>query len=290
MNFYGGTLSDYSTDLFTARAEAFINSTPTSQPFFLYLAPFAPHFGYVPHPSDTDSFAGIAPWRPPSYNEINVSDKPLWVRQLPLINSSRSSSGDLVRQRQIETLQAVDRSIGRLINILNQTGRLNNTVIIYTSDNGLTWGEHRILNEKICVYEECGRVPLWVHVPGIQARSEGKLVENIDFAPTIAELAGITVPNFVNGMSFVGLLSNPTMPWRNEILLEGWGQYRGQTNSRGFSAVRTPQYVYAVYNNSNQEFYDLAVDPYQLTNRVNNISYNTTITQLKNALNILKTA
>lgn len=285
---YGSAPQDYSTDVLAGISTQLIQNNPSNQPLFLYIAPFAPHYPFTPAPSDIGSFSSFPDWRPLSYNEADVSDKPQWVQQLPLLDATASAQGDANHRMQLESLQAVDRMVESVINMLSSKGELNNTVIFFTSDNGLSWGEHRFLDDKVCVYEECSKVPLWVSAPSIAARTDNNLVENIDFAPTIADFAGVPVPSNVNGMSFTNLLSDPQTPWRNGLLLEGWGHYSALTNLHGYQGVRTSQYVYAEYYNGDRELYDLLLDSFQLNNVVNDPSYSTIILQLQNLLNNLR--
>ncbi len=281
---FGSSPQDYSTDVLSAKAVQFINSTPSNQPFFLYFTPYGPHDPATPAQSDLGSYSGLLPWRPASFNEADVSDKPTWVRQLPLLTTTQIATGDAFRQRQLETLQSVDRAVSSIVSALSQTNRMNNTMIIYLSDNGLTWGEHRWLDNKGCVYEECVRVPLWVRLPGGVGRNDSNLVANIDLAPSIAEYAGVPVPSKVNGLSFMGLLNDPQASWRTNLLLEELG---GAT-ATNFQAVRTSQYVYAEYQNGDKELYDLQADPLQLNNIANDPNYAAIITQLQSLLAALK--
>lgn len=214
-----------------------------------------------------------------------MSDKPAWVQQLPLFTSSVMSAGDSLHRKQLESLQSVDRAISSIMDALERTGRLNNTIIIFTSDNGLSWGEHRWMNKKSCPYEECIKVPFWVRVPGVAGRIDTNLIQNIDFAPTLAHWAGVQIPTAVNGLNFSDLMTNPQTPWRSEILLEQLGTTDSGPN---FQSVRNSQYIYTEYPNGDRELYDLLVDPYQLTNIVTDPSYAGTVIQMQSLLNSLK--
>src|SRR5262249_50795505 len=143
---YGGTAQDYSTTVLSAKVSNFIASTPGNQPLFLYFTPYGPHDPQTPAPQDIGSYAGIAPWRPPSFNEADISDKPAWLQSFPLMDATAIAKADQVRQAQIETLQSVDRAVVNVINQLKQTGRWSNTILIFMSDNGVQWGEHRMSN------------------------------------------------------------------------------------------------------------------------------------------------
>jgi N-acetylglucosamine-6-sulfatase len=261
---YGSSPTDYSTDVIASKAAQFIFNAPANQPLFLYFTPAGPHSPAKPADIDIGKYAGIAPWRPPSFNETDVSDKPTWIQSLPLLTSTDIASIDSFREGQLETLQSVDRAVKSVWDALASTGRLNNTIVIFLSDNGLSWGEHRLVNSKECPYEECIRVPMWIRTPGGQSRDDPHLVENIDLAPTITDFAGvIPTSSKINGVSFRPLLTNPNAPWRSEIFLEELGTASTTTT---FQAVRNSQYIYIEYANGDRELYDLLADPYQLQN------------------------
>ncbi|MDQ3697942.1 MAG: sulfatase-like hydrolase/transferase [Gemmatimonadota bacterium] len=282
---YGSGPQDYSTSEVARQAVQFITSTPSTQPIFLFFTPFGPHEPAKPEPGDIGTFSTLPPYRPPSYNEADVSDKPAYVQGLPVMDSTAIAASDAFHVRQVEALQSVDRAVAQLIDTLVATGRWSNTIFVYVSDNGLTWGEHRLKDRKNCVYDECMRVPMWVRVPGLTSRTDDHLVSLIDLAPTIAEWAGATPTIPVNGMSLVPLLNNPAASWRTEVLTE----FLGATNTaNSFSAVRTAQYLYAEYWNGDRELYDLQADPFQLTNVVTDPAYAATVTTMQNLLAALK--
>jgi len=283
---YGSAPQDYSTSVIAQKAVSFIETTPANQPLFLYFTPVAPHAPGTPAPQDVGTYASLAPWRPPSYNEADVSDKQSWPSTSPLLTATQQASGDALRITQIESLQAVDRAVRDIVDALIRTNRYQNAAVIFMSDSGLLWGEHRRIDSKECAYEECIRYPLWVRVPGVTASStDTHLISNIDIAPTVAEIAGVPPSTSVNGQSFVSLLTNPSAPWRTEILLENLAVFPIGT----FDAIRTSQYKYAdYYAIGGREFYDLAIDPYELDNRVNDPAYSSIIQQLQNLLATLK--
>ena len=282
---YGSSPADYSTDLLTNKAAQFIQSTPAGQPFFLFLSIYAPHEPFTPAPGDIGSLNGIAPWRPPSHNEADVSDKPTWVQNLPLATAQQLANFDGINQAELESLAAVDRAVDQIMSTLAAENRLGETMVVFTSDNGLSWGEHRWFVSKDCAYEECIRVPLFVRVPGATPRVENNLVQNTDLTVSIADWAGVVPTSPTNGDNLVDLISNPATPWRSEVLIEVLG--RGP--ERNFQAVRSDQYLYAEYQNGDRELYDLAVDPYQLDNAYTNPAYAAVISALQSALANLKT-
>lgn len=281
---YGTGSQQYSTNVIAAQAVQFINATPNGQPFFLVLAPTAPHHPFTPDPQDVGAFSGHPAWRPVSYNEADVSDKPSWVQALPLISTAEQDSLDLEHQKQLESMLAVDRGVATIMDALSATGRLGSTVVIYTSDNGMSWGEHRWVDSKLCPYEECIRVPLWIQMPGITGRVDDHLVQNVDLAPTIAELADVSLMTSpVNGRSLLPLLTDPNAGWRTEIFHETYSILQ-----RRHVAVRTGQYTYVEYVNGERELYDLVADPYQMLNVYSDPNYQAVIPGLQALLAILK--
>ncbi len=274
---YGTGPQDYSTDELSREAAQFITSTPATRPLFLYFTPYAPHAPATPAPGDIGTFAGFPKWRPRSYNEADVSDKPAWIRAQPLLTAAEMAAEDAFHERQLESMQALDRSVSNLVAALKQSGRWNSTLLVFAGDNGLVWGEHR-LQGKDCVYEECVRVPLWVRLPGQTPRVDSSLVGLIDLAPTIAAWVGTTPATRVNGLNLLPLLASPAAPWRSEILLEELGT---TTTMTSFQGVRTARYLYAEYLNGDRELYDLAVDRDQLDNIVNDPANAGTIATLR---------
>jgi arylsulfatase A-like enzyme len=131
---------------------------------FVYFAPFASHSTTAavdsyptPGRGDAGTHAGLPPWRPATYNEADVSDKPLWVRDLPLLSPAQINTGDQFRIAQLESLLAVDRAVAQLIDALIDTGRYDNTVFVFSRTTGYP-GEHR-WSAKSGVPQECIRIP-----------------------------------------------------------------------------------------------------------------------------------
>lgn len=282
---YGRAAEEYGTDVVARKAVQFIEQGG-SAPLLVYYAPFAPHAPATPHPQDAAAFGDLAPWRPASYNEQDVSDKPEWVRRLPSLGPQQQAGGDEFRKSQLRALAAVDRAIGMIIDALRRTGRLENSIVVFTADNGLSWGEHRWLDRKSCPYEECVRVPFIVRGPGIPAgHTDPRFVQNIDIAPTFAELAGVRPDGSVDGRSLLALLRGADLPWRAEILTEYWGQPQ-----LTWAAIRTDRWKYVEYENGDRELYDLSADPYEMTNVVASPQHAQVVTDLRQRLDALRRA
>lgn len=297
---YGTDANNYASDVFTNQAVHFLATQPNeSQPFFLQVDYTAPHSGpilvggYFEPPTPAPRHLGIMnqyqPVLPPSYNEMDVSDKPIVIRNLAPLNALDTNMIIENEKARLGTMLAVDEGVKRIMDELRLKGELANTYIIFTSDNGYQQGEHRIPEGKEWVYTESNQQYLVIRGPGVipgQVRNE--VVGNIDLAPTIVEWTHTTPGLTMDGDSLNGLLTNPstTQPSRNDILLEDW--YGGNP----YKAIQTPDYLYAEYdyNSSTQaneiELYTLTgdachgADPYELESQHANPCENATIAQL----------
>jgi N-acetylglucosamine-6-sulfatase len=279
---YGTQPADYSTDVLAAKATAFIHAS-AGTPFFLYLAPAAPHAPFTPAPRHAGAFADVAPWRPPSYNEADVSDKPAWLQtQWPL----GDEKVDNQHIGQLETALAVDDALAGILQALDDTGQRSNTVIIFLSDQGVAWGEHR-WDSKRCPYEECIRMPLVMLYPGVTTPAiiRSEIVLNIDLAPTILELAGVSIPPSIEGNSLLPLLNNTAVNWRSDFLLEQW---QGGSQVTSYTGMRNAAWKYVEYETGETELYDLAADPYELVNVAANPAYAQVLATLNGRLDELK--
>jgi N-acetylglucosamine-6-sulfatase len=258
---------DYSTDVLAGHAVSVIEQAPG--PFFLTFAPYAPHLPANPAPRHENAFPRLEAWRPPSYNEDDVSDKPDWVRTLPSMSPGQQRELDEFRRDQLRSLLAVDEGVARILEALERTGRLQNTLIVFTSDNGYAWGEHR-RSTKMDPYEESIRVPFVLRYDALALppREERQLALNIDLAPTFAHLAGTFLP-LADGQSLLPLLTTPTVPWRSDFLIE---HLRASATARmpTYCGVRTKSSLYVSYETGEEELYDLVADPYELTNLAKN--------------------
>jgi arylsulfatase A-like enzyme len=272
---YGSAPADYLTDVMREKAKTFISdAVAAGEPFFLYLAFKAPHLPQIPAPRHEGLFQGIPAWRPPSYNEADVSDKPAWIQARPFQDSVEL---DQIRVDQLEMLQAVDEAIGGstthgitgVMEHLRTLGVAENTLVVFFADNGWMWGEHR-LRAKNNPYEEAIRSPMLVHYPKLAPlpRTEARFALNIDLAPTFAELVGVGVPIAHDGQSLVRVLDGTAPAWRADFLTEGW------PGNHPWATVREAQWKYTEIPVTigdpgtafERELYDLLNDPYELQN------------------------
>jgi N-acetylglucosamine-6-sulfatase len=266
--FSGSRAGDfYPTDAFATKTAEFIRRMKgKSRPFFMYLATKAPHAPAEPAPRHTDAFPGAQAPRSPAFNEEDVSDKPAWIREMDLLTPEQLDEIDELYRARLQSMLAIDEMIKRLVDSLEYSGKLENTYIFFTSDNGKTMGEHRRQKGKLSAYESDIRVPLIVRGPGVPEDTVREhLVLNNDLAPTFAQLGEVSPPSFVDGRSLGPLLSpNPPPPsrWRSAFLVEAYGN-KGESMP-AYKAVRTTDHLGVKYTTGERELYDLTEDPYEL--------------------------
>jgi N-acetylglucosamine-6-sulfatase len=260
MRQYGTATTDYLTDVLADEAVKFLQSA--TGPFYLEVAPRAPHLPATPAPRHATLFGTAKAPRSPSFDEADVSDKPAAISSLPLLTSTQQTAIDREYRKRLRSQMAVDDMVKRIVDTLRAAGNLGNTYVVVGSDNGYQLGEHRIDNGKNVPYEESLRTALYARGPGIPAGGwVSQQVGNVDVPVTFAAMAGVTPPSFVDGRSFLPLAQGATVPWRQTYLLG-----RGGSSSEKYAGLRTSRYTYVEYNTGEREFYDRQTDPYQLTN------------------------
>src|SRR5689334_10791579 len=186
----------------------------------------------------------------------------------------------------LRCLQSVDDGVGAIYEALEETGRLDDTVIIYSSDNGYLWNEHQ-LGDKRAAYEESIRDPLLIRYPGVikpGTKIDG-ITLNVDVAPTILDLAGAKVPADMQGRSWAPLLKGKTDDWRKSALFE-YVWEKPYPRVPGWQAVRTDRWKYIHYDGVNDmdELYDLQTDPYEMKNLIHDDGQREQLNQLQNEL------
>ncbi|MDQ4078932.1 MAG: sulfatase-like hydrolase/transferase [Chloroflexota bacterium] len=313
---YGTNTKDYQVDVIANKASTFIRSADgrnDAQPFFLLLTPASPHFEVTtilsmqsysdqwkltirPAKRHQGTIKATLP-AVDSFNEVDISDKPAWLQKFPLMTDTDMANNAKRYNDMLEATRAIDDLVGTVFSALEQTKEIGNTAIIFVSDNGYNYGEHR-LAEKMHVYEESLRVPLYLTAPGFTTKqSISRTVINTDLAPTIAQFAGVTPSLTVDGTSFIPLLSNPNQSWRKRHLIEHGLFKEGVFHFPPYAAIRTfegdlmPHLLYAEYQDAalpNTEFYDVTQDPYQLTSLYNDESRSSQRARLATLLGQLK--
>jgi arylsulfatase A-like enzyme len=272
---YGTAASDYLTDILAKKTINFITkSVADAKPFFVILAPLAPHSPATPAPRhvgyhDTTPFPHNA-----VFNEADISDKPKPIRDLPLLTQSQINGTAMLYRRKLDSLMAVDEAGEQIIKTLAALGVLENTDILVTSDNGFSFGDHRWVF-KMTQYDGTVRVPLFWRGPGIPAgATRDQFVSNVDVTATILARTGGVPPRELDGQSFASILkpTGASRAWRSGVFIEdylsderfpeqGYRYWEVQTPVRMFGEVRGPNYV-------QRESYDMTLDPFQATNTV----------------------
>jgi N-acetylglucosamine-6-sulfatase len=299
--FYGYTLNEnavlttycaipepscYQTDVYRDKANEIIRRRVPEGPFFLWVAFLADHSGGPREPGDPlnqatpdpaprhrDLLEGRPLPQAPNFNEADVSDKPLVIRRRPLINARQRAAIEENWQQRRETLMAVDEAVTSMIETLRATGELDNTLVIFTTDNGFFHGEHRIRNGKVQHYEESIHLPLYMRWTGNRSLPRGvharQLVSNVDDAATIVTAAGARPGLVLDGTSLLGLWRDNRKELGRDLLVD---------NMPGvihFDAIRSRNFKYVEHQNGDRELYDLARDPYELESQHLNPSYDT---------------
>ncbi len=258
--------TDYSTDVLAELTERFVRSN-ADQPFFAVFAPFAPHDPAIPAARHVGLFDALPDWRPPNWQESDVSRKPAYVRwHQSQVTPGTIDARDALRRREFESLVSVDEAVGRLLDLLETLGLADDTLVVFTSDHGLHWGEHW-LGTKFTSYEEAIRVPLLMRGPGVEAGEREQMVAGIDLAPTLLQLAGTAPIHKSDGQSLVSLLAGAAGPFRRELLIQNSSGLIVQPNR----AIRTSRWKYIETQEDagpSLELYDLASDPFELENLV----------------------
>jgi N-acetylglucosamine-6-sulfatase len=281
---YGTQPKDYLNDVLTRYATAFLRQAAAEPaPFFLYVGVSNPHSPTIAAPRHLGRHQGAVLPRSPAFNETDKSDKPALLRSLPPLSPAQIAELTAAYRRRLDSLVAVDEMVREIVETLEATGKLANTYILFTSDNGFHLGDHGLIAGKNTAYTTDTRIPLIVRGPGIRAGAvSDALIVNTDFAPTFAAIAGLTPPVSVDGRSFLPLLRDPDAVWpRQSVLLErrvAEGQLFRQAKAAGlaredverasrFQGLLTQEWLYVEYPETGErELYELAADPYQLDN------------------------
>lgn len=255
------TLAGYVTHVLTSKSVRFLRGFEQSDgdPWFLYVAPTAPHKPAIPEPKYAD--APIPRWHPsPSVFEADRSDKPPWVRTT---SASLTAVRDF-RARQLRTLMSVDDLVARLFRELQSLREKRRTIAIFLSDNGVFWGEHG-LTRKSAPYTEDVSVPMALRWPGHvePGTTDGRNATNVDVAPTMLAAAGFTPSSPMDGRSLLDSWTRPV------VFTEHWGLRGGIPR---WKAVRTSRAQYVEYYSDDfsrivfREYYRLTRDPWELRN------------------------
>lgn len=301
----------YTTDLLTNYAIEWMNKRDKSKPFFVYLSHKGVHAEFQPAKRHEGKYASMPIVCPPSMyitatdsskkfgiptaptTKVNSKDVPAWVRQ-----QRYSWHGvdymyhgaipfDKFYHQYLETLQAVDESVARVMGWVKEQGIQQNTMVVYMGDNGFSFGEHGLIDKRHA-YEESMRVPLLVWSPGMVKPNSvvEQVIMNVDIAPTFLELANIKRPADMQGTSFVNILRGNASAWpRKNVFYEYYWEASFPQTPTTFAA-RSDRYKYIYYNGvwDINELFDLKEDPYEMNNLIRDSSFRKIGLELKQQL------
>ena len=287
----------YTTDLLTDYAIDFIDQQPIDRPYFLMLSHKAVHEPFEPAERHKYAFGRDRELPEPHSWADDFRGKPIWQKRdllsdvrwsyrtrdreqenLPDTVSPRSWKDAREENKrfvdQLRCVSAVDEGIGRLIDKLAERGTLDNTLIVFASDNGYFHQEHRRCDKRLA-YDESMRIPMIVVYPEAVEKGStiSQLVTNADFAPTVLDFAGITIPPQMQGRSMRPLFAGDVSDWRDHVFYEYWTELVHSIPT--MIAVRTRQFKLVRYPNIKdlEELYDLENDPSELKNLVDAPEY-----------------
>jgi arylsulfatase A-like enzyme len=223
----------YETDMFNGLAVGELAATPPEQPFYMQVDYTSPHgdfrkpAGPQPATRDIGRFTGapLPDSRAEGFNEGNVNDKPRFIREAPYLSATEIHTYRVYYQNCLNALISVDEGVKGIVDELGALGRLRNTYIIFTSDNGFFFGQHRLVGGKFLAYEPSTHLPLIIRGPGIKPNTQsGQLVNTTDIAPTILELAEVAPDKSIDGVSLAPYAKDPTLRSRRPLLFESFVQ------------------------------------------------------------------
>jgi arylsulfatase A-like enzyme len=260
----------YQTDILAERAADFITrASQQPNPFFLYLAPRAPHGPATPAARHVGMFDDEPMPRTSSFNLAGQAGKPPWLQDNPSLSEPQITALEDTYRARLTSLQALDELVASVVNALDEAGTLQDTILLFTSDHGYHLGEHGIVESKGTPYEEAIRIPLVVRGPGVPVGESREVVSLVDIAPTIAAWAQAATPDFVDGRSMEPVLASATPTWRQSVLITHHHNRPTRTDGPpAFSALRSRSLTYVEYADGWRELYDLATDPHQVHNRI----------------------
>ncbi len=286
----------YITDELTQYAIDWLDAIDPGEPFFLYLSHKALHSEFTPAERHRRQYADVEIPAPASQADTpaNYAGKPMWVKNQRNswhgVDYPYHSTLDVQEyQRDYHrTLSAVDESVGRLIDWLEDNGHERDTLVVFMGDNGFLFGEHGLIDKRNA-YEESMRVPLIAWGPGVvdEPGERMALVANLDVAPTVLAAAGLPAPAQFSGRNFLPLIRNTDVgdDWRDELLYEYYWEYNYPQTPTTF-ALRTSRYKLIQYHGvwDTEELYDLAADPREMHNLIDSDAHAERIVDMRRRL------
>ncbi|QDT63311.1 Arylsulfatase [Calycomorphotria hydatis] len=286
---------DYITDELTEMSLGWLKRRKSDKPYFLYISHKGVHSDFVPHDRHRGRYAERN-WEPPVTlldTEANRAGKPMWA-----INQRNSRHGadfgynlpnfdvGAYYKRYCEALLAIDDHVGDVFRYLQETGELDNTLVVYMGDNGFSFGEHGLIDKRTA-YDTSVRVPLLMHCPDLIAPKTRRteVVANIDIAPTLLEVAGIKATHEMDGDSFYPFLTGKNKKWRDALLYEYFWEWN-YPHTPTIHAVIGERYKYVRPFGlwDTEELYDMQADPHEQYNLIRDPEHQELAAKMKQQL------
>ena len=279
----------YFTDILNRFALEFLKQKH-AKPYLLYISHKAVHPDlvqnadgsvsdptggtFIPAERHKQLYAGATIPHRASYGRA-AEGKPALLRPIPGLSPLGPETGtdDETIRNRLRVLASADEGLGQILETLEAQDALDNTLIVFTSDEGYFYGEHGLSVERRLAYEESARVPLFVRWPKLikRGRTRNEMVLSIDLAPTLLEIGGAPPAPGMHGRSLMPLLRGEHVPWRHSILIEHFSDgVFPRMSKMGYQCVRTAQWKYIHYVDLEgmDELYDLRADPFEMTNAI----------------------
>jgi N-acetylglucosamine-6-sulfatase len=281
--------SGYITDLLNGHAVEFI-SRKRERPFCLYLAHKAVHGPFTPAERHKSLYADQTIARKANSKDT-LEGKPALRRGGANVRQGQGGGADELVRNQLRCVASIDEGVGKIFDALTEARQLENTVFVFTSDNGFLWGDHG-LGDKRASYEESIRIPMVARYPrlikpGSKAR---EMALNIDIGPTFLDLAGVKVPSNMHGRSLAPVMRGAASNWRKSFLME-YFEEKQFPRVPGYQGVRTERWKYTHYTGLEgmDELYDIQADPEEMKNVIGDAASQSALKEMKAELDrILK--
>ncbi len=285
------TKQGYMTDILTDYAVNWLEKGRAGEkPFCMFLWHKGVHGPFTPAPRHAEAFGDVELAEPVSWTD-DYHDKPRWMRRAFQYGTKRKAwresedkpvraklppkkwqPRNKMRLDYLRSILAIDDSVGRVYESLKKAGELDNTVFIFSSDNGYFFGEHRRVDKRL-MYEESIRIPMLIRYPKLIKGGAHlpQIILNNDIAPTMLALAGLAAPDHMDGKNFLPLLKGQNAPWRKSFLYEYYsgGTYPAMQTTVGVRTDRHKYITYPLVKDDTDELYDLQADPHEMTNLIN---------------------
>jgi len=298
----------HADDVVGDQALTLLQQRPKDRPFCLLYNFKSPHRNWIPAARFENVFEDIEIPVPLSFSdkftgrpealrktEMAVADMPDFrnrgvAETLPAEERKRQNFQQLAKN-YYRTLLSVDENVGRVLEFLDKNNLTNDTVVMFSSDNGFFLGEHGLFDKRL-MYEPSIRVPLLVRFPdrvkSAQVNSK-QMILNIDVAPTVLEIAGVPVPAWMQGRSFLPLLEAQGINWRDAFLYEFY-EYPAEHCARKHRGIRTERWklIHFWEQPEEWELYDLESDPDEMRNLIGQRTHETRVRELRSRLDALR--